>query len=177
MSDTFADIKISSQGGKNTTIEVVGNPSEPPEDYYTGEWILVGAKRAEKKKLKKHSIEIEKKKIDFQKMKEKKIEERKNAKLWYNEYSWQHRLITNCFTFKDGSSLILKYNLQQLMEEYETAKSNYRKNGVITKMMRIVTREIWLSIKDDVLDSSKIVEQKVEQEEEIEQAEQAEQVN
>lgn len=158
MNDVLDNMIISSQGGKNTTIEVVGAPTEPPEDYYTGEWILAGAKKAAKKKQKKENFEKEKKKLEFQKIKEKKLEERKNAKLWYNESSWQHKLITNCFTFKDGSNLIFKYNLQELKQEYESAKSNYRKNGVITKMLRIVTKDTWLSIKDNVIDSTKAEE-------------------
>ena len=158
MNDVLDNMIISSQGGKNTTIEVEGAPTEPPEDYYTGEWILAGAKKAAKKKQKKENFEKEKKKLEFQKIKEKKLEERKNAKLWYNESSWQHKLITNCFTFKDGSNLIFKYNLQELKQEYESAKSNYRKNGVITKMLRIVTKDTWLSIKDNVIDSTKAEE-------------------
>ena len=78
------------------------------------------------------------------------LKERKKASLWYDENSWQYKVITEKVKFKDGTSITEKYNLGELVKMYSEAKNNYRKNGITGKMLRIITKSEWNDIKDNI---------------------------
>ena len=135
--------------GSNITV-IVNDVSEKPADYDTGEWITV----VNKKKLRREKKRAENEKLskinELKKLRNKKIEERKNALLWYDSNSWQNKVLTNKYKFKDGTSVVEKYKLEELVQMYSEAKNNYRKNGVCGKMLKILTKLEWDNIKNDV---------------------------
>lgn len=134
---------------RNYNVPVI-HVTESKNEYYIGDWIKV----VNKKKLKREKSKKEKEKNQkietLSKIKQKKIEERKKANLWYDENSWQYKVITEKVKFKDGTSITEKYNLGELVKMYSEAKNNYRKNGITGKMLRIITKSEWNDIKDNV---------------------------
>lgn len=129
---------------------VLDDVAEKPADYDTGEWITV----VNKKKLKREKKRAENEKLskieELKRLRKKKIEERKNAPLWYDDKSWQYKVLTNKYKFKDGTSVVEKYKLEELVQMYSEAKNNYRKNGVTGKLLRILTKTEWENIKENV---------------------------
>lgn len=129
---------------------VLDDVAEKPADYDTGEWITV----VNKKKLKREKKRAENEKLskveELKRLRKKKIEERKNAPLWYDDKSWQYKVLTNKYKFKNGTSVVEKYKLEELVQMYSEAKNNYRKNGVTGKLLRILTKTEWENIKENV---------------------------
>jgi len=130
--------------------EVNNNDQNIPDDYYSGEWIKVVNKKKVKREERLKRREKEAKENYLKKLKEKKIEERKNAKLWYDEESWQQKILNEQIIYEDGQSLTEKYEISELVELFKNAKNNYRKNGVFYKLMKVITKEEWEKIKDNV---------------------------
>ena len=135
--------------GKKISV-IVEDVPEKPADYDTGEWITVVNKRKLRRNKKNAENEKLSKMEELKRLRKKKIEERKNAPLWYDEKSWQYKVITNKFMFKDGSSVVEKYKLEELVQMYSEAKNNYRKNGICGKMLRLLTKSEWENIKENV---------------------------
>ena len=158
MNDIIDNLRISHTNGK-LSAEILGQPDHIPDDYYTGEWIEVVNKNKQRKLKRKQNREKEAKVEELKKLREKKIEERKNAPLWYDSNTWQYKILTGKYKFQDGTSLIEKYNLEELHQSYMKARNNYKRNGICGKLMRIVTKAEWELIKDT------LVEEKVEEEE------------
>ena len=130
--------------------EVNNNDQKIPDDYYSGEWIKVVNKKKMKREERLKRREKEAKENYLRKLKEKKIEERKNAKLWYDEESWQQKILNEQIVYEDGQSLTEKYEISELIEMFKNAKNNYRKNGIFYKLMKVITKEEWENIKDKV---------------------------
>ena len=75
----------------------------------------------------------------------------KQVGLWYNEQSWQYKLVNDLYVFKDTKQSVLqKYDLMYVKKMYQKAKSNFRKNRAYYKMMHVVTMKEWDSIKDNI---------------------------
>jgi len=145
--------RIISSGKKPTVlIEAV---YERPDDYDKGKWIKVVNKKRIKNRQRLARRNKEKKEELLRNLKEKKIEERKKTELWYNETSWQYKILTNQYTFDDNKTVLEKYNLLELGENYNKAKNNYKKNGVFGKLMRIITKEEWEKIKEEIMELKK----------------------
>jgi hypothetical protein len=121
-----------------------------PDDYNTGNWIKV----VNKNKVKREKRYARRNKEDndeyIKRLREKKINDRNNAELWYDAKSWQHNVLSEQLYLEDEGSISDKYNLSDLIELYKNAENNYRKNGIYTKLMRIITQEEWEKIKDQV---------------------------
>jgi len=126
------------------------NNQEIPEDYYTGNWVTVVNKKKVKREKRLARRNKEDKEDQLRALKEKKIEERKNAPLWYEKDSWQHKVLTDQYVMEDGVSLKDKYELDQLIELYKNAKNNYRINGVCYRLMKVINIDEWDKIKDKV---------------------------
>ena len=78
-----------------------------------------------------------------------------NINLWYSENNWQTKLIKNLFKFKDDNSSVLeKYDLLYLNNNYSGARNNYYRNRCIMKMMLIITEKEWDNIKDLVYENN-----------------------
>lgn len=135
--------------GKSVSV-VIEDVLEKPADYDTGEWITVVNKKKLRRQKKKAENEKLSKMEELKRLRKKKIEERKNAPLWYDEKSWQYKVLNNKFKFKDGSSVVEKYKLEELVQMYSEAKNNYRKNGICGKMLRLLTKSEWENIKENV---------------------------
>lgn len=85
-----------------------------------------------------------KKEIDKEKIRNKKnIQKVRDTRLWYNNFSWQHKVLTNAYKYDDGRTVLNKFNLDNLNEEYINANSNFEKNNIFKKLMSVVTRDIW----------------------------------
>ena len=126
------------------------NNQEIPEDYYTGNWVTVVNKKKVKREKRLARRNKEDKEDQLRVLKERKIEERKNAPLWYEKDSWQHKVLTDQYVMEDGVSLKDKYELDQLIELYKNAKNNYRINGVCYRLMKVINIDEWDKIKDKV---------------------------
>lgn len=136
--------------GKNPSV-MIEPVDEKPDDYDTGDWVKVVNKRYRNLNKKKSS---DKKQNLIQKLKDKRKEERKNIKPWYDEKSWQHKLLKNSYLFEDGTSVLEKYNLIKLGELYKKASDNYKVNGIFNRLMKVVTKEEWMKIKNNVIEDN-----------------------
>jgi len=125
----------------NNDMDINNNMNVKPDDYDTGIWIKVVNKKKVKREEKLARLKLDDKEEYIKKLKEKKLEERKNAECWYDTNSWQHKILSEQLSFKDGDSISDKYNLSELIESYKNAKNNYRRNGIFSKLMRIITKE------------------------------------
>lgn len=126
------------------------NNQEIPEDYYAGNWVTVVNKKKVKREKRLARRNKEDKEDQLRDLKEKKIDERKNAPLWYEKDSWQHKVLTDQYVMEDGVSLKDKYELDQLIDLYKNAKNNYRINGVCYRLMKVINIDEWDKIKDKV---------------------------
>lgn len=169
MNDIIDNLKISNANGK-LTAEILGQPDHIPDDYYTGEWIEVVNKNKLKKLKRQQDREKAEKLDEIKKLREKKIEERKNAPLWYDSNTWQFKILTGRYKFQDGSSLIEKYNLEELHESYMKARNNFKKNGICGKLMRIVTKAEWELIKNNLVEEQ-VAEEELQEVEEVQETE------
>lgn len=140
---------IPNSDSKNTNVQTV---NVKPDDYDTGNWIKVVNKRKVKRKKRLARRNNEANDEYIRRLKEKKINERKNAELWYDVNSWQHKILSDQLCFKDGGSISDKYNCSELIELYKNANNNYRKNGIYSKLFRVITKEEWEIIKDQVIE-------------------------
>ena len=145
------DRKILSKD-KNPTV-LIEAVTEKPEDYDTGNWIKVVNKKRLKREKRIAAREKDEKINELKRLREKKIEERKNAPLWYNEESWQYKVLNNKYKFEDGISVVEKYKLEELVQMYSEARNNYRKNGITGKLLRILTNAEWEKIKDEIIEN------------------------
>ena len=85
-----------------------------------------------------------KKEIDKEKIRNKKnLQKIRDTKLWYNEYSWQHKVLTNAYKYEDGRTVLNKFNLEHLNEKYINANNNFEKNNIFKNLMKVVTKDIW----------------------------------
>lgn len=141
-------VTILSYGKKPAVL--IEKVEDKPDDYDTGNWIKVVSKREKNLNKKKSS---DKKQILIQKLKQKRKEERKSIKAWYDENSWQHKVLNNTYIFEDGSSILEKYDLLKLAELYKTASDNYKKNGIFNRLMKVITKEEWNKIKSNVIEN------------------------
>ena len=150
------NIQIITNGSKISVL--IEDVAEKPLDYNTGEWITVVNKSRLKREKRKKKNEKMSKMENLKNLRAMKIEERKNVNLWYDSNSWEYKVLTNKYKFNDGSSVVEKYNLEELVQMYSKAKSNYKKNGITRKMLGILTKSEWENIKNDV---QEIVEDKI----------------
>ena len=134
----------------NNDMDINNNMNVKPDDYDTGIWIKVVNKKKVKREEKLARLKLDDKEEYIKKLKEKKLEERKNAECWYDANSWQHKILSEQLSFKDGDSISDKYNLSELIESYKNAKNNYRRNGIFSKLMRVITKEEWEEIANQV---------------------------
>ena len=68
---------------------------------------------------------------------------RKDTKLWYNEDSWQHKVLTHQFKYDDGKTVSQKFELDEICERYSKSKNNFHKNRNFKDMMKVLTEAIW----------------------------------
>jgi hypothetical protein len=75
----------------------------------------------------------------------KKINQRNtHVGLWYNDQSWQHKLVNNLYVFKDTSMSVLeKYDLLYVEKMFKNAKNNYKRNKAYHKLMKTITLNEW----------------------------------
>ena len=69
-------------------------------------------------------------------------------KLWYDENSWQYKLITDQYVFNDNSSVLEKYDLLYLKSLFINEKNNFIKNKCYIKLMLYITNTEWNIIKN-----------------------------
>lgn len=68
---------------------------------------------------------------------------RKDTNLWYDENSWQHKVLTNQLKYEDGKTVSEKFNLENICKRYLDSKNNFHKNKNFKDLMKIITHEIW----------------------------------
>ena len=115
-----------------------------------GKWSLV----VNKKKLKRKRQERRRKmreqvnRGDFQGSIN--VDQKKPQELWYDNESWQFKLLNDKYILGDNSSILEKYSCLELKEEFEQCRNNYRRNNVYRKLMKVVTSDEWIKIKEHV---------------------------
>ena len=68
---------------------------------------------------------------------------RKDTKLWYDEDSWQHKVLTHQFKYDNGKTVSQKFELEEICERYSQSKNNFHKNRNFKDMMKVLTEAIW----------------------------------
>tara|TARA_B100000902_G_scaffold399457_1_gene470389 strand:- start:1838 stop:2383 length:546 start_codon:yes stop_codon:yes gene_type:complete len=116
------------------------------------EWTTVSYKKKTTKYNSKGTFNSKKsKKInkDFDKTK---------VKLWYDNSSWQHNVLTNNYEYEDGTNVLSKFNISNLFDEYNKAESNYDKNNIVRNLTKVINDEKWKEEQMNVRIINKIVE-------------------
>lgn len=80
------------------------------------------------------------------------------VKLWYDNNSWQHNVLTNNYEYEDGTNVLSKFNISNLFDEYNKAESNYDKNNVVRKLTKVINDDKWKEEQINVRMISKNVE-------------------
>lgn len=79
----------------------------------------------------------------------KKRARKRHVNLWYNEESWQYKLVNDRYIFKEtGQSVLDKYNIGDVAKMFKLARNNYKKNKAYHVMMNTVSVKEWDQIKD-----------------------------
>ena len=60
------------------------------------------------------------------------------------------KLLNDKYILGDNSSILEKYSCLELKEEFEQCRNNYRRNNVYRKLMKVVTSDEWIKIKEHV---------------------------
>ena len=68
---------------------------------------------------------------------------RKDTNLWYDENSWQHKILTNQLKYEDGKTVSEKFGLDNICKRYLDSKNNFHKNRNFKDLMKVITREVW----------------------------------
>ena len=127
------------------------------ENENENEWVTVSYN---KKKINNTNNELNKKsKIkkmnnDFDKTK---------VNLWYDDNSWQHNVLINNYKYENDVDVLSKFNLFELTEEYNKAKTNYDKNGIVRKLTKVLNDEKWKEEAPYVILKNIIVPEKAEE--------------
>jgi len=90
-----------------------------------GEWITVTSKKRKNKNV--NNFTFDKTKV----------------KLWYDTSTWQHKVLTNSYKYKDGTTVLEKFNLTDMHDNYAKTQSNYDKNYFCKKLMRVISEYKW----------------------------------
>ena len=91
------------------------------------------------------------KKKSKDKKKQKKIIKLK-TQLWYDETTWQHKVLINKLKFKDGKRLVQHYELEELCQKFSNCETNYKKNGIFKKLLKVISKDEWNKIKENVIE-------------------------
>ena len=76
---------------------------------------------------------------------------RRHVGLWYNDQSWQYKLVNDLYVFRDTSMSVLeKYDLLYVKKMFCSATNNYKRNNAYHKLMKKITLNEWDIIKDFV---------------------------
>lgn len=104
-----------------------------------GEWITVTSKRKSKNKQNSSSNDDNTRTPQDRS----KTFDKSKVKLWYNDTTWQHKVLMNLYKHDDNSCVLDKLDLSNLHDKYLKAETNYDKNYLCKKMMRVLTEEKW----------------------------------
>ncbi len=88
---------------------------------------------------------------------------RKDSNLWYDEDSWQHKILTNQLKYEDGKTVSEKFGLENICKRYSDSKNNFHKNRNFKDLMKVITREVWNEEKINFEEFNKDEEVKIEQ--------------
>lgn len=72
--------------------------------------------------------------------------DKSKVKLWYDNNSWQHNILIDNYEYEDNSSVMSKFELEDLVELYKKANTNYDKNNVVRKLTKRLNDEKWKEI-------------------------------
>ena len=74
-------------------------------------------------------------------------EPRKDVELWYNNNTWQYKLVNDLYVFKEnGESVLEKYDILYLKKMYKNARNNYKRNKAVFKLLQVITKLEWSNI-------------------------------
>ena len=89
------------------------------------------------------------------------IAPKKIVKCWYDNNSWQHKILTDQFIYDNGESVLKKFNIIDLKSKYETSKNNYEKNNCFKDLMKVINEQTW---KKEKVNFEKVKEEEVQEE-------------
>lgn len=85
------------------------------------------------------------------------VKRKHDVDLIYGSDTWQYKAITNRLIFEDDNQSVLEvFELKRLYYKFKKAKNNYYRNKLFVKMMRTITDEAWNSIKNMVVEKSRV---------------------
>jgi len=105
-----------------------------------GEWITVTSKKRKNKNV-DDTFTFDKTKV----------------KLWYDTSTWQHKVLINSYKYKDGTTVLEKFNLSDMHDNYAKTQSNYDKNYFCKKLMRVISEYKWLQEESLVYEDEPVV--------------------
>ena len=113
-----------------------------------GEWITVTNKRKSKKK---QNSSNDNDNVNIGRPKDRtKTFDKSKVKLWYNDTTWQHKVLMNLYKHDDNSYVLDNLDLSNFHDKYLKAETNYDKNYLCKKMMRVLTEEKWKEVQTQV---------------------------
>lgn len=119
---------LKSNDSTKKDLQKIGLKQMPLEDD-NSEWIPAKKKKQEKK---------------FRKPKT-------HVGLWYNDESWQYKLVNDLYVFKENNNSVLeKYDISFVKKMFQNAKNNYKRNKAYYKLMQVITLNEWDQLKDKV---------------------------
>ena len=139
----IVDNSIQQQNSNNDDLDKTVNILKDTDG--NGKWNFVVNKKKQKqikrlKRIKKDNLLLEKKRTHIP----------QQIEVWYDENTWQFKLVHNRYFFEDGTSVLDKYNLLKLKKDFLNARNDYRRNGVYHKLMKVITKEEWAKIEKTV---------------------------
>jgi hypothetical protein len=120
------------------------------------EWISV----TNNKKLKKNKTDH--KQYNNKKYNKEREFDKSKVKLWYDNNSWQHNILIDNYEYEDNSSVMSKFELEDLVELYKKADTNYDKNNIVRKLTKRLNDEKWKEISVNVRKKNNNISEKEE---------------
>lgn len=85
------------------------------------------------------------------------VKRKHDVELLYGRDTWQYKVITNRLIFEDDNQSVLEvFELKRFYYKFKKAKNNYYRNKLFKKMMWTITEEAWNSIKNMVIEKTRV---------------------
>ena len=85
------------------------------------------------------------------------VKRKHDVDLLYGRDTWQYKVITNRLIFEDDNQSVLEvFELKRFYYKFKKAKNNYYRNKLFKKMMWTITEEAWNSIKNMVIEKTRV---------------------
>lgn len=95
--------------------------------------------------------------------------DKSKVKLWYDNNSWQHNILIDNYEYEDNSSVMSKFKLDDLVELYKKAETNYDRNNIVRKLTKRLNDDKWNEISPNIRKINNNINEKEELESKIDE--------